>query len=328
MSEFKPNGYFVDKNGQRVEIVDAEARKKVTALTEELKGNGPHQMLVTDVDGSTKWEDRTHYEGFETIIQETTVNTVADENMGGLCVASVSVLAGEGTISVGDSFTVVFNGVSYTCKMSSMGAVGNHSIVIPGVDDTGEPFLIIQDGRLVTVKETEATVAMYRKYVAKLDYKYIGEAIPKYGAIGELTRIEWDGNTDGLASIKVGAYPYYKVSEVVHPFGHLVHALSARSNGTHSVDEKMLGTNCYSLRNAIVVTAAGDCVTHDGFSFNASSTGVYFIKYKWTTGLAWCAFAEFDTRRENGALYLTNPSGVKYAITVDDSGTLSATEAT
>lgn len=36
MSEFKPNGYFVDKNGQRVEIVDAEARNKVSALTEEM----------------------------------------------------------------------------------------------------------------------------------------------------------------------------------------------------------------------------------------------------------------------------------------------------
>lgn len=37
MSEFKPNGYFVDKNGQRIEVVDAEARNKVSALTEEME---------------------------------------------------------------------------------------------------------------------------------------------------------------------------------------------------------------------------------------------------------------------------------------------------
>ena len=43
MSEFKPNGYFVDSNGQRIEVVDAHAREKVDKLTEEiddLKENG------------------------------------------------------------------------------------------------------------------------------------------------------------------------------------------------------------------------------------------------------------------------------------------------
>ena len=87
------------------------------------------------------------------------------------------------------------------------------------------------------------------------------------------------------------------------------------------------GTNCYAARNAIVVTAAGSCEV-GGYNFTANSTGTYFIKHEFTSGLAWCEFVEFDTRRDNAVLYLTNRLGKKFAITVDDSGTLTATEVT
>ena len=55
--------------GHRVTITDAQGVKEVDVMDGQdgqggglPEGGAAHQMLVTDADGNTKWEDRTHYE--------------------------------------------------------------------------------------------------------------------------------------------------------------------------------------------------------------------------------------------------------------------------
>lgn len=55
MSEWKPNGYFVDKNGKRIEVVDAAARasvaenaERVNQLTEEMAANAVPDYVITE----------------------------------------------------------------------------------------------------------------------------------------------------------------------------------------------------------------------------------------------------------------------------------------
>ena len=93
--------------------VDTEARQQITALTEEIDnrvpaGEGPHMMLVTDEDGKTKWEERTHYiAGEETVIvPETTVGNPP---------FITTPLQGE--VAVGDTVIVNFNGTKYPCEV-------------------------------------------------------------------------------------------------------------------------------------------------------------------------------------------------------------------
>lgn len=276
--------------------------------------SAPHQMLVTDADGNTVWEERTHYEADVTMLKETTVRTVKNDEMGGLCLAElpISMQGFEGY----EGAYAVFNGEKYPAKDAAF--IGN--LVFMGDADTGEPFLIVSDV-IVTATEMEATVSIYKKELRPLDNKFIANSIPKYGTTGEVYTIEWDGNTDGLDTFTSNGFPYYKVSDLVVPFEHVVTA-KTRDNKGNKVTECIECSNCYALRKAYVITQAGKCVNEHDQGFTAPSTGVYFQKYDYTTGTEWTEYAEIDTRRENSILYLTNPSGVKYAITVDDSGAL------
>ena len=60
MSEFKPNGYFVDSNCKRIEVVDANEREKVVELTKEIAPFNPEDWGVDvlylngDTSGMTK----------------------------------------------------------------------------------------------------------------------------------------------------------------------------------------------------------------------------------------------------------------------------------
>lgn len=279
-------------------------------------GGAPHQMLVTDEDGKAVWEERTHYEAAAALLKETVVRTVKNDEMGGLCLAELPI-----SMQVFEGYNgayAVFNGEEYPAKDVTI--IGNQVFV--GGADTGEPFLIVGN-MIATATEMEATVSIYKKEIRPLDNKFIDNSIPKYGMTGEVYTIEWDGNTDGLDTFKSNDFPYYKVSPLNVPFEYIVTA-KTRDNKGGGASECIECSNCYALRKAFVITQAGQCVNDLGQEFTAPSTGVYFQKYDYTTGTEWTEYAEIDTRRENSILYLTNPYGTKYAITVDEDGVLGA----
>lgn len=107
-------------------------------------GGEPHQMLVTDADGNTVWEDRTHYHDVT--------------NASFTCVSASGLeVDDEGTIGIFDPFavdvegektyTVTYNGADYECTAKTMTdsgisvqLLGNIEAMM-GTGDNGMPFL-------------------------------------------------------------------------------------------------------------------------------------------------------------------------------------------
>ena len=249
------------------------------------------------------------------IVPETSVTTVADASMGGICMAN---LGAKLAVETGKTYAVMFNGVRYECVSDSDSVLGNRAFIGAPVD-TGEPFMIVPNGVLVTRTEMDVTLSVVEPVAHKLNTDFLQDDVPKYGKVGELMVFEWDGNTEGLDTFVDNGIPFYKVSDVVIPVEHIVSLKSERSDGHTSED---VYTNSYGC----LVGQYSAAIVTNAENNNIPSNGVYF-RYTAENGIR-CLRVEIDTRRENTILYLNNPSGVKYAITVDDSGVLSATEVT
>lgn len=142
-----------------------------------IKGGTPYQQLVTDGNGNTKWEDRLAYEyvGESELLVE---KTLTFTNMGGL---QVSLITETFTILAGDTVTVTWDGVPYICiaKDANGGLfVGNSGIAGIG-EDTGEPFIITQDGESWGVATADASsthvisISVRGVKVKKIDAKYL-----------------------------------------------------------------------------------------------------------------------------------------------------------
>lgn len=123
------------------------------------EGGEPHQMLVTDGEGNTKWEARTHYvenkSGVD-ILPETTLTFASDSD-------GTAYLTEYCELPVGTECVVVWNGTEYACTAllydvdgvtgSIVGASG--LMGFPG-GSTEEPFMIV-----VLSKEGAASIGIY-----------------------------------------------------------------------------------------------------------------------------------------------------------------------
>lgn len=155
-----------------------------------------------------------------------------------------------------------------------------------------------------------------------LTYDYMPEGYPSKSGWS----IEWDGNTDGLVSV---AGEFYKVSDMMPSDDELLGATLETSGGESF---KLSSAIITALSEDITIIGEGFAVIvrKDNATFNnvpfpqkgtyfSSSQGIFTSKLnkQTTTPMA-----------EEFMPVLTSPNGTKYKITVDDSGTISATEVT
>lgn len=306
-------------------IISGENLKPITRMEMFLKEFGGGGSGGSG-GGVSSWNDLTDKPFFEEkteLIAETSIETAQSTMLPHfLYVAELPTAV---DFTEGQTYEVVFNGESYI-SVCDNGLVGNKAIFGEG-EDTGEPFMLLvaeEPNFLITLSEMHANVAVYEYNIKRVDKKFVPSEIPVYGTLGDVVSITWDGNTDGLEYLDYDIFKYYKISDTVIPPDHIVRAFGKRSDGT-GYDGIGRGTNCYLVGAVIVVMTAGHCESDEGIAFDAPSPGVYLFHHWFGEELVWADFTEIDTRRENAILYLNNPSGVKYAITVDDNGTLTAT---
>ena len=98
-------------------------------------GSTPYQQLVTDGDGNTKWEDRLAYET-ESVLKE----ILPEQSFTG----TGQILTGGSKPIVGQTYTVKFDNTEYECiciNLDDVPAIGNAEITGMG-SNTGEPFLL------------------------------------------------------------------------------------------------------------------------------------------------------------------------------------------
>lgn len=146
-------------------------------------------------------------------------------------------------------------------------------------------------------------------------------------------RLTWDAFDMTVDRFGYHGATYYKVSDEVIPFEDVKSVLTTNVSGSTSSNDSILenGINCYVAGwTAIVVLTPGECNTDTSGSpgntkFTAPSAGIYFA-YRHNTDYVNSLNLTYYSRYQTG-LILNGPTK-KFKITVDDSGTISATEIT
>lgn len=142
----------------------------------------------------------------------------------------------------------------------------------------------------------------------------------------------FDKQTTGRDTFVFNSFDYYKISDFNPDSADVISFNGTRANGGVS-NNITTGTNCVEYGFFIVVNSPGSCslpVTSSvTMNFTASSSGLY-ASYREGDENMTAGTANFEMKNQTGiVLYSSTINSVKkFKISVDDSGTLSATEVT
>ena len=260
---------------------------------------------------------------------------------------------------VGKLYKVYWDGSAYECTCVSISQapfpfIGNLSIVGAG-SDTGEPFAMIVNNGVrmeIVAADTSAShtfsISETVVIVVKIDEKYLPDTVSTKseveatqevldGVFSSVATFTFDKQTSGRDTFNFNGFNYYKISDF-NPAPEDVISFE----GTNELGEEYsgihTGNNCVKYGGFfIVVASAGVCslaisetITR---SFTATSAGLY-AQYEEGNQNMTAGTGEFTLRSSTGILPITDlllksstaGSTKKFKITVDDSGTLTATE--
>lgn len=303
-------------------------------------------------------------EGYPTKIMQTTTLMEEQELAFTLNEGAYSALITTAfAIVEGQTYTVKWDGTEYECVGATAGenmyVLGNMSMAGAGAD-TGEPFLYayIIDGaeavgqfgtfdtsasHTISVKRiVEKVTPMAEEYLPEnIATKSDVEATQKVldGVFSSVATFTFDKQTSGRDTFVFNASNYYKISDFKPSPSDVISYKTINEAGNEHSGVN-IGTNCVEYGFFIVVASAGDCSLPidetTTFSFTAPSAGLYAI-YDEGDPSKIAGTAEFTLKpsSENyiyiAGLLLKSSTAVstkKFKITVDDNGTISATEVT
>ena len=259
--------------------------------------------------------------------------------------------------TIGETYKVSWDGVTYECTCTKLGmdffAIGNLSIVGEG-SDTGEPFAIgVENGVKIQIATADTSashtisISRFVQQVVKIDAKYLPDTIATKseveatqevldGVFSSVATFTFDKQTSGRDTFNVNAFNYYKISDF-NPAPEDVISFTGITEDGHEFSNVTIGNNCVGYGSFIVVASAGVCSIAISEtttrSFTAPSAGLYAI-YKVDNPRFTAGTGEFTLRASTGSLFITglllksstSGSTKKFKITVDDSGTITATE--
>ena len=257
----------------------------------------------------------------------------------------------------GQTYTVVWDGTEYECVCSafnSMLVLGNLSIIGAGAD-TGEPFLYgyytEQHGGMFATLDTAAShtisVKITVKTVTPMAEEYLPENIATKsdvestqkvldGVFSSVATFTFDKQTSGRDTFNFNGFNFYKISDFNPAPEDVISFKGTRESGD-DYSKITTGSNCVGYGFFIVVASAGGCSIPisetDTKGFTAPSAGLY-AQYEVDHTYQTAGTGEFTLREVTGSFSITGlllkssttDSTKKFKITVDDSGTLKATE--
>lgn len=300
-----------------------------------------YQQLVTDADGNVKWEDRPFYTGdFE--IGESLIDSL-DISCSGGYYKGTNITT---NFEEGLTYAVNWDGIKYTCKCyyaegPNTPAIGNGSLC--GVSGgNSEPFYIqVLSGYLWVFDDVKSTHTVSINRTIQTIHTIPREYLPKYaliGAPGTGVDSEVFNNESNRAS---GTYSHAEGS-----------ITTASGNSSHAEGATTTASGNRSHAEGESTEARGTCSHAEGYGTCAFSDyqhvqGKYSIKdtinqYIHIVGngisdkkrsnahtIDWSGNAWFAGKVEGTAIILksaTTDSTKRFEITVDDTGTISATE--
>lgn len=299
-------------------------------------------------------KNRPFYTGdpVETVLVEE--STVPFQNNGSLYLAEFATTF---SATVGEAYKVSWDGTTYesTCVTSDQGLmIGNLSIMGVG-SDTGEPFLfLVVNGRGIMIATTDTSashtfsISGIAQEVVKIDEKYLPDnlAIKSEVEVAQTTAdsnkemisnmftsvvaFTFDKQTSGRDTFRFNSFNHYKISDFTPAREDVTSFKGTRENGIE-FSNITIGSNCVEYGLFIVVASAGRCSlpiteTNTG-SFIAPSAGLY-AAYEENNAAITAGTGQFTLMSIDGLTIKSSTyrSTKKFRITVDDSGTLSATE--
>ena len=278
-------------------------------------GGEAYKSLVTDGDGNVKWEDRLAYETIGEI-KHLDEKTLAFSDAGGNKKRSsfTETLA----ISVGDTVTVTWDGVPYTCIADdTTGALtfGNMGIIGEG-EDTGEPFVFLLDSGRWIVGTTDSSdshvvsVSSSGVIVKKIDEEYLDIS-----------------NVSALVKMPSDSWTYEKAKEILDSgkFPYMQMSLDWGAFMMFPCQDATGQTSPAYITFASFVSCGLMDYGH------ASVAYVKLVKGEGTPNVEDVKIYDLP-RSNNGKSIIvkssTSGSSKQFKITVDDSGAISATEVT
>lgn len=295
-------------------------------------GGAPYQQLVTDGEGNAKWTDRLAYETDPIIAEVFPEQTVAFSLNNSVYMASTSQ---KHDLAVGNQYTVKWDGTEYECvcsEFNGMTYIGNLSI-LAGIDDTGEPFFIFDSGTLffaTSNTSSEHTVYISTKSVEikKIPDKFVEKDVFVVNA--------------------TTAYPSTEIKSADKTYSEILSAARQNKRCILVIDASG-STRIYEMRplDDFIGNEKGPVICFRTFDFGSSepsASGFSASEYIITPENTW---SSEDFTLENPIISSraqditgvktfgkdclvinssTPGSSKKFKITVDDSGTISATE--
>ncbi len=182
-------------------------------------GGEPHKMLVTDADGETVWEDRTHY-AYEELgdVVPKTVFTDSDVTQFGIVIKHRAILEN------GKTYTVIYNGKEYPCtaiEIQAKAVLENFGVTVP--DDVMGGILGNQGFFNPSLATSEPFILMMFQGV---DH---GNGTGEYGYI-----IPLDDATSGSFAIRGIVKKYKTIDPEYLPKGALVKQITIERDGAYS----------------------------------------------------------------------------------------------
>ena len=259
--------------------------------------------------------------------------------------------------TVGEAYKVSWDGTVYECICRDLGkalVLGNPSIIGAG-SDTGEPFLVgVINGNGIIIYTTDTSdshtfsISVSVSEVVKIDEKYLPDTVATKSEVEaaqtvansnkemlsemltSIATFTFDKQISGRDIFSFNNFAYYKISDFNPAQEDVISFEGTRENG-EKLSNINTGNNCVEYGFFIVVASAGVCslpvtatVTN---SFTAPSAGLYA---KYMKGNPWqtAGTGQFTLMSIDGLTIKSSTYGStkKFRITVDDSGTLTATE--
>lgn len=322
-------------------------------------GGTPYQQLVTDGEGNAKWENRLAY---ETDLVETEIipqTTVAFTKDGGLMVAH---WPENFDLVYGQNYKISWDGVDYICTgvlfNDIVPVLGNLGLAGAG-EDTGEPFLFMNQGQWAVGSTESATehiigIREFSGEVVKIDEKYL----PKYSVVYSGDPNNWSNTKKqqmyyDFISGKLVLYLYAegKICIVLSVF----YSKNVGLNFAFFTDNILREFNGTAFSNSIKLTESGINRLIQNQINNTNKWKLYSANYpEVSVGDLLSMYVAFDSTTKKACIYTekkedygtkignstivtngdsdivlsssTPDSTKKFRITVDDSGTISATE--
>lgn len=321
--------------------VDTVAREQITALTEEMKGNGPHQMLVTGADGSKKWEDRTHWaEDNSKIYNEFSVANGTYNDEDGTFVFSVDNIPLEIDEELGNAFMdgtagVFIDGVAYNAY-PIIGSSNHLHITSMEGDITEEiPFKItVYQNNIETFLTTlpgethDVKIGIPNVTIHPLDPKYLPEGVGPFvvNVVGTGNGYKNTYTSDRTYEEIKAAYdeglPVFAFAKIPMSGNQYCCTLLPLDllDSSFEYDEMTFGGYESNFNKCVLITICKNGDIYDQINsytlpipLLADGTMMVVQNKKWV---------------KVDAPVVYSPSGKCFKLTVDDSGNLTATEVT